>query len=849
MKKLSIFLVFVLTGEVLFAQKNQNLMQISKTYNPTSWGNNHLPDDSGLSLSDTFGGISFTGRYASYTNADTWYIIYATDGTMYSSFTDGSVSGQDTHSPNPWCGKIVGNDPLSLMVSVVGERVNHNRNEKIANRYGRYPSAQLMYNDIWYYGTYLLEENDRSLFVANHDWPILQPFVGFRVSENFGQTWYDQTTPDDPLLENFHDKWINAHGVEFNPYEVMIGAPHFVDFGQNMQYAPLDAATGRKWAYMVAHGADAGSELAHASWISGDNIYLLRILMPEGRNVEENSRYMNTASNWQYLAKDGTYKSWNRENLQDVYANICPIVDATGYMGNVGLTYNAPLGKFIMTLSRMNERDSFDTMILESDEIDGQYKVVQYMKGYATVSYFLNIPSRFISEDGWTMWLCYSSNYHYMNEPLSTIGGSIYALCLTEITLDGKNQAAGSKYEAEGMKRLGHSTLKIDTEQSNGAGVQDISRMGDGVEFYSKSKGNALALSTLNKSYATKSISVYVNDQFSERILSIPSEDPEEGEYALQYVPLNINYGDKVTLRISQDDIAYNRLYGEMRPDGSFVPNGEHHFFGDIDYALVSQVDFVNPKMTVSGRKKTWAFTLNCKEEEEHAMILRYAAAWSKDKPNERHLLLTVNKEKPRPLTLTFTNTNEDFVSVLTEVMLKKGLNTIKITAPVETPDEEVMVGSIGFTACTPKIVTSKIELQADGSIDACEMRLHGTAKVMNVHPGFTGRGFVAGLDVLGQKASVSFIPNVESGDYELSIVYSAGSLLGTVLSDHRELTLWVGEESSVEKFPLTETWQQWSEKKIRIHYSEGDKIKLSAERLDDNDDCINIDKFMLTKK
>ena len=91
-------------------------------------------------------------------------------------------------------------------------------------------------------------------------------------------------------------------------------------------------------------------------------------------------------------------------------------------MGNVGHTYNAPLRKFIMILSQMDERDFFDTIILESDAIDSEYKVVQYLKGFATAS-FLNIPSRFISEDGRTMWLSYSSKYHYKNNPQSTIGG------------------------------------------------------------------------------------------------------------------------------------------------------------------------------------------------------------------------------------------------------------------------------------------------------------------------------------------------------------------------------------------------------------------------------------------
>ena len=32
---------------------------------------------------------------------------------------------------------------------------------------GRYPCAMLMYNDIWYYGTYLLEQEDHSWYVPH----------------------------------------------------------------------------------------------------------------------------------------------------------------------------------------------------------------------------------------------------------------------------------------------------------------------------------------------------------------------------------------------------------------------------------------------------------------------------------------------------------------------------------------------------------------------------------------------------------------------------------------------------------------------------------------------------------
>mgnify|MGYP002624490170 CR=1 FL=1 len=302
--------------------------------------------------------------------------------------------------------------------------------------------------------------------------------------------------------------------------------------------------------------------------------------MPEGKNKEENFRYINNPSNWQYLSRDGSYRTWNRDNLDEVYSNIRPIVDATGFMGNVGLTYNAPLGRFIMTLSRVadNDRRNFNTMILESDAIDGKYSVVQYLKGFATQSYFMNIPSSFISADGRTMWLCYSSNYGYKSSPSPTIGGSKYSMCLTEITLDKKGEAKARKYEAEGMQLTGHAVLKVDTLLSNGTGVAEIARLGDGIEFYSKSNGNTLTVATYNKTTDAKRMSIYVNDRYAGNIDIRHSG--KEGEPSLQHAKVKIKNGDKIALRIERNDIFLNRLAKEL-------PNNEHHFVGTIDYVVV----------------------------------------------------------------------------------------------------------------------------------------------------------------------------------------------------------------------------------------------------------------------
>ena len=57
------------------------------------------------------------------------------------------------------------------------------------------------------------------------------------------------------------------------------------------------------------------------------------------------------------------------------------------------------------TLAKMN------SYILEADQLTGPWRLVTYMKDFGEQAYFLNFPSKFISADGRTLWLCYSANF------------------------------------------------------------------------------------------------------------------------------------------------------------------------------------------------------------------------------------------------------------------------------------------------------------------------------------------------------------------------------------------------------------------------------------------------------
>jgi hypothetical protein len=116
-------------------------------------------------------------------------------------------------------------------------------------------------------------------------------------------------------------------------------------------------------------------------------------------------------------------------------------------MGCITATYVTPLRKFLMcvtdggnTCARMN------TYLLESSRITGPWKLVTYLKNFGEQAYFLNLPSKFISADGRTAWLCYSANFalNWNGEKIqSNPPGSHYGLVLQEIMLlDRKREAS-----------------------------------------------------------------------------------------------------------------------------------------------------------------------------------------------------------------------------------------------------------------------------------------------------------------------------------------------------------------------------------------------------------------------
>lgn len=394
--------VFVLAVLALSAgsANSQNVDAVPEIlkYEPFIWPS-EIPDDCPFEPSGDFNAIKFLGIKSGYRYGDTWYPSWASNDTLYSPWTDGATtmrldghfdlshSGAGPHRNQSATGIITGDDPMTLKAYSTGVFLSR------SNPYmGRYPCGSLVHDGVWYYGTYCLGPDGSTQYgKMTVNWPLMGPFVGFRHSVNYGRTW-DETphTPSSPL---FGETGING-------YPVKIGAPHFVDFGKNMEHSPDGKA------YLVAHGADSLTTAKdwrywNNSWITGDQVYLLRVT-PSIENINDITKYEF------YGGKDKAGNPiWTKK-----FDEIKPLLEWNNNMGCVTITYNAPLKKYLMcvtdggnTVSKMN------TYILESDRLDGNWKIVTYLKDFGEQAYFVNIPTKFISEDGLQMWLLYSGNF------------------------------------------------------------------------------------------------------------------------------------------------------------------------------------------------------------------------------------------------------------------------------------------------------------------------------------------------------------------------------------------------------------------------------------------------------
>jgi hypothetical protein len=350
-------------------------------------------------------------------HADTWYPVWAGDGTCYSPFMDGlGADGGWQVKPGmlPKLGfaSIAGDDPLNLVVKKTSliEVTTDYEHEPEAGPLGRYGCTILPYKGVLYYGS-----SYRVIVDGVH---FLRPFAGFNISMDGGTTWSKRSGKLFPEAEY---------------PDIKIGEPHFVDFGPELKYSPDGKA------YLVAFGAK--SELAatrpkqtplphlpleNPHWNWGDCVYLLRVT-PSPEAINDASKYEF------YAGKDSDGKPvWTRD-----FSKIKPLVEWADNMGQATITYAPALKKYLMCVTDGHTYSGkYNTYFLESSELTGPWRMVTYWGGFGEQAYFVHLPSKFIGttiENGsLKAWICYSSNFMGNREDPPD---SKYAMCLRQITI------------------------------------------------------------------------------------------------------------------------------------------------------------------------------------------------------------------------------------------------------------------------------------------------------------------------------------------------------------------------------------------------------------------------------
>ena len=296
---------------------------------------------------------------------------------------------------------------------------------------------------------------------------------GFQISYDLGKTWTDSPlSATNPLFPE-PAKFLGP---------VKMGAPHFVDFGKNMEHSPDgkayllgmgaeiddpnprpcikagadgtvyrinkvcqdrvhlrlrtgEAASESRETYEKAFQQVNGQPFAHGnlSWISADQVYMARVT-PSPETINDVKAYEFFAG----LNSKGK-PVWSND-----FSAIKPVIEWNNHMGCVTATYVPGLTKYLMCIT-----DGWPTVakmtsyILEADHITGPWRMVAYMKDFGEQAYFLNFPSKFISEDGRTLWLCYSANFssgwNGVNLDINPPGGR-YGLSLHEVRLLGPDR-------------------------------------------------------------------------------------------------------------------------------------------------------------------------------------------------------------------------------------------------------------------------------------------------------------------------------------------------------------------------------------------------------------------------
>ena len=223
--------------------------------------------------------------------------------------------------------------------------------------------------------------------------------MAFAISLDKGASW---TYAGSPYWDPQHGGALN--GV-FEPINVTnplkLGVARRVDFGPDLQFSP----DGR--GYLIGKGCDA-NDGTWCGFMTGDSAFMARTRRPFDE-ILANLSSLNDAAEWEFFA--GAGQPWAA-----LLADAQPLFRWPHTVGGMTMTYNAPLRKFLLLSNRPSDGVSsldchFDTYMLESDAVEGPFRLVSYMQSLGPQMYFQHASSAFWASDGASGFMFSSGNW------------------------------------------------------------------------------------------------------------------------------------------------------------------------------------------------------------------------------------------------------------------------------------------------------------------------------------------------------------------------------------------------------------------------------------------------------
>ncbi|MET9173951.1 TIM-barrel domain-containing protein [Streptomyces misionensis] len=243
------------------------------------------------------------------------------------------------------------------------------------------------------------------------------------------------------------------------------------------------------------------------------------------------------------------------------------------------------------------------------------------------------------------------------------------------------------------------------------------------------------------------------------------------------------------------------------------------------------------------------SFSVTVPKAGTYQVATRYANAVGGDGGDEdRTLSVSADGGAAKTLTLPKTASWDTWSTASVTLDLSAGTHTVTF-ARTAADSGNVNLDNVAVLtpgAPYPDPVTPPVEDCSFGTVCQAETAgLGGSAALKSDHNGYSGRGFVAGLESSGARDTLHVVDVPKAGDYVLQLRYSNGDASGAA----RDISVKAGAGVPVKaSLPATSDWDAWRTVTVPVHLAAGaDDVTVGCP---EEDGCrVNLDTAAVTSR